>query len=154
QHAVKKSFTPKKPADISQKSTETSLIEYFLYPKLGPGHMWETVAKIVEKRGGKVEKNRLVTKDYAKKGKVIAVDVLDTETKKTTKVTGDYFFSTMPINELIAAFDGVEVPKKVRYIAENLPYRDFITVGLLMKRLKIKNETNRKTKYKIGRAHV
>lgn len=146
QHAAKKAFTPKKPADISQKDTETSLIEYFLYPKLGPGHMWETVTKIVEKRGGKVEKNHVITKIHAKKGRIVAVDVLDTKTKKTTKITGDYFFSTMPINELIAAFDGVEVPKKVQHVAENLPYRDFITVGLLMKKLKIKNETDRKTK--------
>lgn len=149
QHAIKKALTPKKSGDISQKNTETSLIEYFLYPKLGPGHMWETVAKIVKKRGGEVHKNHVVTKIYAKKGKIVAVDVKDTKTNKTTKVSGDYFFSTMPINELIAAFDGVKVPKKVQHIANNLPYRDFITVGLLMKKLKIKNETDRKTKYNI-----
>ena len=145
-HAVKKQLPGKKSKDISQKGTETSLIEYFLYPKLGPGHMWETVAKIVQKKGGEVIKNNVITKVHAEKGKIVAVDVLDTKTMKTKRVTGDYFFSTMPVKELISSFDGVKPPKNVSEVAEGLPYRDFITVGLLMKRLKIKNETERKTK--------
>ncbi len=137
---------PKKKADISQKNIETSLIESFLYPKLGPGHMWETVAKKVEEKGGEVHKNQVITKIHAKKGKIIAVDIYNYKTKQTTKITGDYFFSTMPVNELIAAFDGVEVPKKVQEVAAGLPFRDFITVGILAKKLKIKNQTDRKTK--------
>ncbi|MGZ6005599.1 MAG: NAD(P)/FAD-dependent oxidoreductase [Candidatus Saccharimonadales bacterium] len=145
-HALKSALPKRKKADISQKGTETSLIEYFLYPKLGPGHMWETVAKIVNKQGGEVQKNKVVTKIHAQKGKIVAVDVLDTKTKKTSRVTGDYFFSTMPVNELIASFDGVNVPKDVKEVAAGLPFRDFITVGLLMKKLRIKNETERKTK--------
>ena len=52
----------------------------------------------------------------------------------------------MPVNELIAAFDGVEVPKKVQEVAAGLPFRDFITVGILAKKLKINNQTDRKTK--------
>lgn len=145
-HAVKKQFKRKPSKDLSQKDTETSLIEYFLYPKLGPGQMWETVAKRVTEQGGEVRMNQVITKVHAEKGKIVAVDVLDTKTKKTTKIKGDYFFSTMPVNELIASFDGVKPPKNVREVAEGLPYRDFITVGLLMKKLKIKNETDRKTK--------
>lgn len=137
---------PKKKADISQKDVETSLIESFLYPKLGPGHMWETVTKLVKKGGGEVRMNQVITKIHAKKGKIVAVDVLDTKTKKTTKVTGDYFFSTMPVNELIAAFSGVEVPKNIQRIAKGLPFRDFITVGILANKLKISNQTERKTK--------
>lgn len=142
-------ITPKKKADISQKDTETSLIESFLYPKLGPGHMWETVAKIIKKGGGEVHMKHVVTKIHAKKGKIVAVDVLDTMTNKTSRVTGDYFFSTMPVNELIAAFSGVEVPKKVQAVASGLPFRDFITVGILANKLKIQNETERKTKNNI-----
>ena len=140
---------PKSKADIAQKNVETSLIESFLYPKLGPGHMWETVAKRVEDGGGEVVKNHVITKIHAKKNKIVAVDVLDTKTKKTTKVTADYFFSTMPVNELIAAFDGVEVSKDVQRIAKGLPFRDFITVGILADKLKIKNQTDRKTKNSI-----
>src|SRR5262249_50665300 len=61
------------------------------------------------------------------------------------KMTGNYFFSTMPVNELIAAINGVEVPAQVQRVASGLPFRDFITVGILAKRLQIKNETGRKT---------
>ena len=40
--------------DSSQKRTETSLIERFLYPKLGPGQMWEEVARRISQRGGHI----------------------------------------------------------------------------------------------------
>ena len=138
---------PKKKADISQKNVETSLIESFLYPKLGPGHMWETVAKRVEEKGGQVHKNQVITKIHATAdGTIETVDVYNYKTKRTSKVKGDYFFSTMPVNELIEAFDGVRIPRDVRRVAKGLPFRDFITVGILAKKLKIENQTNRKTK--------
>lgn len=148
-HAVKKQLSRKQTTDISQKGTETSLIEYFLYPKLGPGHMWETVAKIVQKQGGEVHKNNVITKVHAERGKIVAVDVLDARTGKIQRVKGDYFFSTMPVKELIESFTGVKPPKNVLEVAEGLPYRDFITVGLLLKKLKIKNETEQKTKHNV-----
>ena len=51
----------------------------------------------------------------------------------------------MPIKDLVAAIQGKEVPADVSRIASQLPYRDFITVGLLVKKLKIKNETKIRT---------
>ena len=144
-HALKQII--KKPAsNISQKNTETSLIEYFLYPKFGPGQMWETVAKIVEKMGGQVTKNTVITKLHAKDDVITGVTVLNTKSGKSEHISGDYFFSTMPVKDLIASIDGMTVPKNVRDVAAGLPYRDFITVGLLMKKLKIQNNTNHKTK--------
>ena len=41
--------------DLAQKGTETSLIEKFMYPKLGPGQLWEYVAEDVQRKGGCVE---------------------------------------------------------------------------------------------------
>ena len=43
------------PGDIAQKGTETSLIEKFMYPKLGPGQLWEYVAEDVKSKGGGCE---------------------------------------------------------------------------------------------------
>jgi len=123
--------------NLSQKGTETSLIEYFLYPKLGPGQMWETVADLVQKKGGEVTKNRVVTRIHLRDGIVDAVTVLDTTNGQSQRVRGDFFFSTMPINELVASLEGIEVPPHVKDIAAGLPFRDFITVGLLLKRLSI-----------------
>ena len=145
-HALKKQFSRPSKTSLNQKNTETSLIEYFLYPKLGPGHMWETVAKLVKKQGADVHMNHVITGIHVKGDNVVSVSVKDTKTGKTEKVHGDYFFSTMPVKELIADLDGVTVPKSVRDIADKLPYRDFITVGLLLKNMKIHNETDRKTK--------
>ncbi|MBM9467699.1 NAD(P)/FAD-dependent oxidoreductase [Nakamurella leprariae] len=146
-HAVKKRFTRTPVQDIAQKGTETSLIEYFLYPKLGPGQMWETVARKVVEAGGEVHRHRAVTRLHTAGDRITAVDVLDTESGATETVTGDHFLSTMPVNELIASFqvDGGagEVPANVREVAQGLPYRDFITVGLLLDKLKIRNETGR-----------
>lgn len=136
---------PKKKKDISQKDTETSLIESFLYPKLGPGYMWETVAKTVEQKGGEVRMKQVITKLHARKGKIEAVDVYDYQTKKTTTIKGDYFFSTMPVNELIEAFSGVDVPADVKRIAKGLPFRDFITVGILANKLKISGNEGKKS---------
>jgi len=145
-HALKQGISRSGNANLAQKDTETSLIESFLYPKHGPGQMWETVAKIVTKLGGEVHKNSAITKLHTIAGKITGVTVTDSKTGRSHEVQGDYFFSTMPVKELVEAVDGVKVPKNVQEVASGLPYRDFITVGLLMKKLKIKNETDRKTK--------
>jgi protoporphyrinogen oxidase len=146
-HAVKKRFQRKPSGDLAQKGTETSLIEYFLYPKLGPGQMWETVVGKVQELGGEVHKNKAITKLHARDGEIIAVDVLDSQTGRTERVEGDYFISTMPVNELIASFEidggATPVPAAVKEVAAGLPYRDFITVGLLLDKLTIKNTTDR-----------
>ncbi len=145
-HAIKSTIPKRKNSDISQKGTETSLIEYFLYPKLGPGQMWETVTKIVKKMGGEVHLNHEIVKVHVKNNKISGVTVREYKTGKTSLVEGDYFFSTMPVKDLINAIDGVKVPSNTKRVANGLPYRDFITVGLLLNKLKISNQTGRKTK--------
>jgi protoporphyrinogen oxidase len=111
-----------------------------MYPKLGPGQMWETVARLVEEKGGTIIRNAVVVKLDISHDKVNEVTYLNTETHQTSVLTGDYFFSTMPVKDLIAAM-GDEVPGSVRQVSSGLRYRDFITVGLLLNQLKIKNET-------------
>jgi protoporphyrinogen oxidase len=137
-HAVRSVFSTEK--SIEQKNTDTSLIEQFMYPKLGPGQMWETVARLVEEKGGTIIRNAVVVKLDISHDKVNEVTYLNTETHQTSVLTGDYFFSTMPVKDLIAAM-GDEVPGSVRQVSSGLRYRDFITVGLLLNQLKIKNET-------------
>lgn len=136
---------PKKSANLADKKVETSLIEAFLYPKLGPGHLWETVAKKIKKMGGEVITENVVTKIHASKNKIVAVEVLDIKNGRVKTIKADYFFSTMPVSELIGAIDGVKIPTIVKKIASGLPFRDFITVGILAKKLKVKNETGQKT---------
>lgn len=153
-HALKQIFAGKKKsetadtngADIRQKDTETSLIGQFLYPKFGPGQLWETVAEKVQEQGGKIVMNaRVVGVNRDAEGKKIESVVVEKRDANgdlmTEIVPCDYFLSTMPVKELIAAMDNEKnpVPAEVRRISDGLVYRDFITVGLLLDKLEIKN---------------
>ena len=123
---------------------ETSLIEEFIYPKYGPGHLWETAAKAVEDEGGHIHMQTAVERINVSNGRVVSATVKDSSGNSRT-VSCDYFLSSMPIKDLIASLDGIDIPGGVRKTASDLPYRDFITVGLLVKDLSIKNTTAIKT---------
>lgn len=129
----------KKVFHINSKKVETSLIEQYYYPKYGPGQLWEKVASEIEKNGGKILYNHKVLniKIKDKKIKSVVCEVYD----KKEEIKGDIFISSMPIKDLINGIDK-DVPKKIEKIANGLPYRDFVTVGLLVKKLNLKNETN------------
>jgi protoporphyrinogen oxidase len=118
--------------------TETSLIEEFYYPKFGPGQLWECVADDVVKKGAELYKNHTVRKINVNGNRVESVEV-ESSDGVISKEDCDYLLSSMPIKDLIQAIHGIEIPQKVKFIAENLPYRDFITVGLLVEKLKIRS---------------
>ncbi len=138
-HAIKSQFKPKGKTDLSQKDTETSLIEQFLYPKLGPGQLWEEVAKLVQEMGGVIHHHIDVEGINHEGNKIVSVKAKNTKSGASDIYDGDYFFSTMPIKNLVAGMSPA-VPKPIAEIAEGLLYRDFITVGLLLKELKVKDE--------------
>ncbi len=73
--------------------------------------------------------------------RVTAVVAKDRRSGGETVIAGDYFFSTMPVKNLIRAI-GAAVPDGVCEIAEGLVYRDFITVGLLLSEMKIRERGN------------
>jgi len=128
----------RKKGDLQQKGTETSLIEQFLYPKYGPGSLWEEVARQVEAMGGKLYLNQDVKAILTEEGKVTVVQTTNSATGESGSWEGDYFFSTMPVQELIAGM-GERVPKEVQEVAAGLQYRDFINVGILLKQLSTKD---------------
>jgi len=129
-----RSLRKSKKGDFGQKGTETSLIEQFLYPKYGPGSLWEEIARQVEERGGKVYLHQDVQKIYFAEGRLQSVNTVNSQTGQTGAWEGDYVFSTMPVQELIAGM-GEEVPGEVKEVAAGLQYRDFINVGVLLRRL-------------------
>ena len=139
-HYISKRFGRAK--DISQKSTETSLIEKFLYPKYGPGQMWEEVARQVALKGGKIITGVEVTGLEMDGDKVAAVTAVEAETGEKMRFEGDYFFSTLPIKELVRSMDR-EIPSEILDVSDGLLYRDFITVGLLLEKLKITDDGSR-----------
>jgi protoporphyrinogen oxidase len=141
-HALKSIFS--RDGSMSQKDTETSLIGRFFYPKYGPGQMWEEVSGIVRANGGELYLNHKVIGLKSKDSMITEAQVRNEVTGEIMKIGADYFFSTMPVVDLIDAL-GNHVPEAVRQVAHGLSYRDFITVGLLLKKLRIKSQSKIKT---------
>jgi len=141
-HLLKQTFSSK--SSIAQKNIETSLIQQFLYPKLGPGQMWEEVARIVQEEGAEVHINHKVVGLTLSGNRIIEAKVKNLTSGEIKTQSGDYFFSTMPVKQLIENLQPTPPPEVLK-VASGLMYRDFITVGLLLKKLKIQNETNIKT---------
>lgn len=139
-HALKKILGKTEKTGIAQKETETSLIEQFLYPKLGPGQMWEETACRISRLGGEILTSHRVDGVVTGEGRVRAIRATDSKTGEAKLLEADYFFSTMPVKELIGDMEPAP-PSHIREIAGGLIYRDFITVGLLVSRLKLKESS-------------
>lgn len=136
-HQLRKIFSKTK-SDIGQKNMETSLIEQFLYPKYGPGHMWQVVLKKIEEKGGEIHFNKRVMEVEIDGNQISGVVAYDTKIGMPTYFKADYVFSTMPVKHLIHGM-GKQVPEAIQKIASGLEYRDFFTVGLLVKKLNVKD---------------
>jgi protoporphyrinogen oxidase len=137
-HAVRKIF--RRDSSMGQKETETTLIERFLYPKFGPGQMWETAAGRIRELGGEIRLGHKVTGLTVEGGRIVELDVQDAGTLKSEKISGDYFLSTMPVKDLILNMKG-PLPQEVKEVAQGLLYRDFVTVGLLLSKMAIRTHT-------------
>ncbi len=126
-----------KPFKKKSKKVETSLISQFEYPKYGPGQLYTLLAESLVKKGVNIvyeaEVNKLVVGENNQITKVVC--------KNGQEYDADYFVSSMPIKDLFLAIGEDKVSKEAYDTAVNLPYRDFITVGLLLDKLKIKNKT-------------
>jgi protoporphyrinogen oxidase len=121
--------------DVAQKGTDTSLIERFLYPKFGPGQLWEHVAEKIVAMGGEIQMGWKVVGIESEDERIVAVEV-ENQAGERNRVEGDYFLSTMPMKDLVRAMRA-EVPTNVREVSEGLEYRDFITVGILANKLDV-----------------
>jgi protoporphyrinogen oxidase len=130
-HALASPF--RSSADTSQKRTETSLIERFLYPKFGPGQMWEEVARQVTLRGGSIHLRHRIIGIEREGCNVTAVNVLNEAAGSVERVSCSAFISTIPVKDLISLLRPAD--RQIEEIAGRLPYRDFMTAGLLLRRM-------------------
>ena len=138
-HFVKKMFRAKgEGGDLAQKGTDTSLIERFMYPKFGPGQLWEHVAELIQQKGGEIHMGWKVDRLNFADGEPLRVASIEAVSQNGERQTfaGDFFFSTMPMRDLLRAMQA-PVPANVLEVSDGLQYRDFITVGLLVDRLKV-----------------
>lgn len=134
----------KKTFGFKEGAGETSLIERFFYPKFGPGQLWECFAEEIKRRGGEVLTSSNVKNFRVGADKVIKSVQVESPAGLLT-FPADYFLSSMPLAELADALDEETLSARPREIAKGLPYRDFITVGLLVDKLLPENRTKIKT---------
>lgn len=123
------------------RKVETSLIEEFAYPKLGPGELWELTAQEVVRLGGRILTGAKVIQLNKEDGHLTGL-VYEKDGERVQE-EGDCVISSMPIKDLVGGMN--DVPEEIRAIAARLPYRDYMTVGVLLKKLKLRNETGIRT---------
>lgn len=124
------------------RKVETSLIEEFSYPKLGPGELWDVTAEEIRKAGGTILTGAKVVRIVKNSDNVLTGVVYEKDGEEIT-VNGDYVISSMPIRDLVAGMN--DVPADPARIAAGLPYRDYMTVGVLIDHLNLENKTKNKT---------
>lgn len=124
------------------RKVETSLIEEFSYPKLGPGQLWEITADEVRRLGGDIPMGCRVEKIHkGEDGKLDGLTYM--QDGKEMEAKGDIIISSMPLRDLVAGMN--DVPEDELRIAQGLPYRDYMTVGVLVHKLALENKTDIRT---------
>ena len=93
---------------LSQKGTETSLIEQFLYPKYGPGRCGRPSPGKSWTAAARLSQHQRVNKIHLEGERIVAVEAVDPRSGQATVYRGDWFFSTMPVKDLVRA--GCRVP--------------------------------------------
>jgi len=111
---------------VKNRRVETSLIEWFFYPKYGPGQLWTLAAKEVCRLGGSVQTGKKVT--LIKRDGIGRMNVV--VCADGSEFICDELISSMPVKDLVQALG--DVPSDMKRIASGLPYRDFQTVGVLI----------------------
>lgn len=136
-HAMKDLFSSN--FTKAQAERETTLITRFYYPKFGPGQMWEEVTRQVRACGGEVRMKLRIVGIRHNENRIVAVTLENAENGETEEVPCDYFFSTMPVRHLITMMRP-KPPDLILEVAEGLVYRDFLTVGLLLRKLHVQEK--------------
>lgn len=136
--AIKKTISP------NHKTKETSLIDNFLYPKLGSGQIYEEMAEIIKQKGGVIKLNSTAKQITIVQQQAVTLKISNNKDNSTEDLSGNYFFSSLAIKNLINIIDNP--PADIKLIANGLRYRDFILVSLVYNQLNLKNKTKIKTK--------
>lgn len=126
---------------LKNREVNTSLIENFKYPKLGPGELWEVTAAKIEAFGGTILRNAKVTKLHKTGNRITSVTYEKDGEEQIA--SGDYIISSMPLKDLVGGMN--DVPNGPARIAADLPYRDYMTLGVLVRKMNLVNRTDLKT---------
>jgi protoporphyrinogen oxidase len=141
-HELKAEWAAQRIKDLSLKTAITAmflkpqgriktLIEEFDYPRRGPGMLWTAVQDRINEQGGQVKLNSNVIGIQREGQRITGVTVI--ENGRSHTVTGSSFISSMPVTQLLKWLDPPP-PAHVLHAANQLNYRDFLTVCLIIKK--------------------
>jgi protoporphyrinogen oxidase len=103
-----------------------TLIREFHYPRRGPGMMWSRIQEILEQRGSQVIVNTPVEKILWEEGRITGIEA------GGRLYTGKHVINSLAIHDFFKMMDPAP-PESVRKTALDFRYRDFITVGLIVR---------------------
>ena len=141
--AIIKDVFSKMLPNKKNRHVETSLIESFSYPKLGPGELWDVTASDIEKMGGVILRHARVCGVTVDPGSHEAKSVTYEYNGEKQTMDGDFVISSMPIKDLVGGMN--DVPRGIAEVAAGLPYRDYMTLGILVPKLNLENKTKVRT---------
>ncbi len=121
---------------LFKNDSETSLIEQFKYPMFGPGMMWEAAETEINRGTGEVLLNEEVTKVFHANNRVTHIEISNTSTGVRRILRLDHYINSIPITHLIRRLDPAP-PPRVLQAADDLSYRDFIVVALVLDQEKV-----------------
>jgi len=113
-------------------STPKTLIEFFRYPRLGPGQMWEAASDQIREAGGEVLLGMSVQgleRDPDSGTWTVTAEDTDGETHE---YQAEHVISSAAITDL-AEYIQPAAPEAVLTAARALRYRDFLTVALIVR---------------------
>ena len=115
---------------LTRKNKIRTLIDEFLYPRRGPGQFWEAMADRIQRLGGQV-----ILQAEARKIKLedSSVKVFIYHQGRQEEIKGNKIITSAPLSETIMTLEP-RVPDVVYRAAQQLRYRDFFTVCLIIKK--------------------
>jgi protoporphyrinogen oxidase len=129
--AIKNALLPNSGSGDRAQAVKT-LVDTFRYPRLGPGLMWETCARKIQAMGGEVLLGRSVVGCAFDASTALWTVTANTLDGKTQEFRGEHLISSMPIRQLVPQITP-RLPESALKSAESLRYRDFLTVGLILR---------------------
>jgi protoporphyrinogen oxidase len=129
--AIRNALWPTRmPRDRSQ--IVKSLIDTFRYPRFGPGMMWEKCAEKVRAMGGEVRMGiSVVACRFDATGSTWTITAR-TPDGRPEEILGEHLISSMPLQHLVSRIEP-RLPEIALTSANSLRYRDFLTIGLILR---------------------
>ncbi len=110
--------------------TIKTLVDEFLFPRLGAGQFYEKMESLIEAHGGTVSRHRRVVEMNREGMRIRNIVVRDSEGREET-IEANHFMSSAPLTEMVEMIRPAP-PDEVLTACRSLRYRDHIGVHLKM----------------------